>query len=101
MYLQDECKTPVSLAPALKLYNQPAIGAEWLFLGTGIGASNQFEAGGFIRRDAEFDWPNLQYHFLPLPDARRLDALAQPRPHPRALEGPARTSQHPVQLHVA
>jgi choline dehydrogenase len=63
MYLQYECKKPVSLAPALKLYNQPAIGAEWLFLGTGIGASNQFEAGGFIRSDAEFDWPNLQYHF--------------------------------------
>ena len=66
MYLQYECKKPVSLAPALKLYNQPAIGAEWLFLGTGIGASNQFEAGGFIRSDAEFDWPNLQYHFLPV-----------------------------------
>ena len=66
MYLQYECKKPVSLAPALKLYNQPAIGAEWLFLGTGIGASNQFEAGGFIRSRPEFEWPNIQYHFLPV-----------------------------------
>jgi len=66
MYLQYECKKPVSLAPALKLHNQPAIGAEWLFMGTGIGASNQFEAGGFIRSDEAFDWPNLQYHFLPV-----------------------------------
>src|SRR5690606_2505406 len=49
MYLQYECKKPVSRAPALKLYNQPAIGAEWLFNGTGTGASNQFEGGGFIR----------------------------------------------------
>ncbi|WNL47216.1 choline dehydrogenase [Dyella sp. BiH032] len=66
MYLQYECKKPVSLAPALKLHNQPKIGAEWLFLGTGIGASNQFEAGGFIRSHEEFEWPNLQYHFLPV-----------------------------------
>jgi Choline dehydrogenase and related flavoproteins len=44
MYLQYKCKKPVSLYPALKWYNQPMIGAEWLFLGKGIGASNQFEA---------------------------------------------------------
>ncbi len=57
MYLQYKCKQPVSLYPALKWFNQPAIGAEWLFNGTGIGASNQFEAGGFIRSSDEFDWP--------------------------------------------
>lgn len=66
VYQQYECKQPVSLAPALKLYNQPLIGAEWLFLGSGIGASNQFEAGGFIRSDDSFTWPNIQYHFLPV-----------------------------------
>ncbi|MDR4306221.1 choline dehydrogenase [Chelatococcus sambhunathii] len=66
MYLQYECRKPVSLAPALKWWNQPRIGAEWLFLGTGVGASNQFEAGGFIRSSSEFAWPNLQYHFLPV-----------------------------------
>ncbi|MCW1872913.1 choline dehydrogenase (plasmid) [Erwinia sp. INIA-01] len=66
MYLQYECKEPVSLYPALKWWNQPKIGAEWLFNGTGIGASNQFEAGGFIRSDAAFAWPNIQYHFLPV-----------------------------------
>jgi choline dehydrogenase len=37
-----------------------------MFLGKGIGASNQFEAGGFIRSREEFDWPNIQYHFLPV-----------------------------------
>lgn len=66
MYLQYKCKQPVSLYPALKWYNQPAIGAEWLFNGTGIGASNQFEAGGFIRSSKDFAWPNIQYHFLPV-----------------------------------
>lgn len=66
MYIQYECKEPISLYPALKFWNQPMIGAEWLFKGTGIGASNHFEAGGFIRTSDEFDWPNLQYHFLPI-----------------------------------
>ncbi|AHG22467.1 choline dehydrogenase [Chania multitudinisentens RB-25] len=66
MYLQYECKQPVSLSPAMKLHNRPAIGAEWLAMGTGIGASNHFEAGGFIRSHEEFEWPNLQYHFLPV-----------------------------------
>ncbi|YCH28700.1 choline dehydrogenase [Erwinia sp. D4-22] len=66
IYMQFRCKEPVSLYPALKWWNQPAIGAEWLLKGTGIGASNQFEAGGFIRSDKHPEWPDLQYHFLPV-----------------------------------
>ncbi len=66
LYLQYSCKEPVSIYPATKWWNQPAIGAEWMFLGTGLGASNQFEAGGFIRTRPEFAWPNIQFHFLPV-----------------------------------
>ena len=66
MYLQYQCTQPVSLYPALQWWNQPAIGAQWLLLGSGQGASNHFEAGGFIRTRAEFAWPNIQYHFLPV-----------------------------------
>lgn len=66
IYMQYRCKQPVSLYPALQWWNQPAIGAEWLLKGTGVGASNQFEAGGFIRSDDQPDWPDLQYHFLPV-----------------------------------
>ncbi|CUI95918.1 choline dehydrogenase [Achromobacter kerstersii] len=66
LYVQYECKLPVSLAPSLTLHNQAKIGAQWLFMGTGVGASNQFEAGGFIRSHDDFPWPNLQYHFLPV-----------------------------------
>ncbi|WP_425913964.1 choline dehydrogenase [Pseudomonas sp. GWSMS-1] len=66
LYLQYACKEPVSLYPALQWWNQPMIGAQWLFQGKGIGASNQFEAGGFIRSSADFEWPNIQYHFLPV-----------------------------------
>ncbi|SAL62042.1 choline dehydrogenase [Caballeronia arvi] len=66
MYMQYECKEPVSLYPALQWWNQPAIGLEWMLNGTGIGASNQFEAGGFIRTRDDDLWPNIQYHFLPV-----------------------------------
>ncbi len=66
MYIQYECKQPITLYPALKWWNKPKIGAEWMFFGTGIGASNQFEAGGFIRTDDAVEWPNLQYHFVPV-----------------------------------
>jgi choline dehydrogenase len=66
VYLQYECLQPVSLVTALKLHNQPLIGAEWLLNGSGIGASNQFEAGGFIRSNDTVAWPNIQYHFLPI-----------------------------------
>jgi len=66
LYMQYECTQPVSIAPANKWWNKPAIGAEWLFKGTGLGASNQFEGGGFIRTDETFTHPNIQYHFLPL-----------------------------------
>ncbi|MEV2010080.1 choline dehydrogenase [Pseudomonas aeruginosa] len=66
LYVQYACKQPVSIYPATKWWNQPAIGAQWLFLGKGLGASNQFEAGGFIRTREAFEWPNIQFHFLPV-----------------------------------
>ncbi|UOO81559.1 choline dehydrogenase [Uruburuella testudinis] len=66
LYMQYECTQPVSIAPATNWWNKPAIGAEWLFKGTGLGATNHFEGGGFIRSDEKFAWPNIQYHFLPI-----------------------------------
>ncbi|MCW8207760.1 choline dehydrogenase [Verminephrobacter aporrectodeae subsp. tuberculatae] len=66
LYIQYACLRPVSLYPAQLWYNKPGIGIAWYLNGTGPGASNHFEAGGFIRSDARFAWPNLQYHFLPL-----------------------------------
>ncbi|WP_250454269.1 choline dehydrogenase [Caballeronia sp. ATUFL_M2_KS44] len=66
MYMQYACKEPVSLYPALQWWNQPAIGLEWLTKGTGVGATNHFEAGGFIRTRDDDLWPNIQYHFLPV-----------------------------------
>jgi choline dehydrogenase len=66
VYVQYACKKPVSLYPALKKWRAPLIGAQWLFQRKGIGASNHFEAGGFIRSNDQLEYPNLQYHFLPI-----------------------------------
>jgi choline dehydrogenase len=66
VYIQYACKQPVSVQPALKWYNKPLIGAQWLFLRSGPAATNHFEAGGFIRSNDEVTYPNLMFHFLPL-----------------------------------
>jgi choline dehydrogenase len=66
VYIQYACKQPVSIAPGMKMWRRPFIGAQWLFFRSGLGATNHFEAGGFVRGDEEVDYPNLMFHFLPI-----------------------------------
>ncbi|MGE3289649.1 MAG: choline dehydrogenase [Pseudonocardia sp.] len=66
VYIQHACTKPVSLAPMTKWRNRPMIGAQWLFLRSGPGATNHFEGGGFVRSNDDVDYPNLMYHFLPI-----------------------------------
>ena len=66
VYIQYKCLQPVSMQPALALWRRPFIGAEWLFLRRGPGATNHFEAGGFVRSNEDVAYPNLMFHFLPL-----------------------------------
>ena len=66
VYVQHACTQPVSVQPALKKWRRPEIGFRWLFLRSGPGASNHFEAGGFCRSNEEVDYPNLMFHFLPV-----------------------------------
>ena len=65
VYVQYACNEPVSLAPQLAQWRKPWIGLQWLFR-KGPGASNHFEAGGFLRSNDEVPWPNLMFHFLPI-----------------------------------
>ncbi len=74
VYIQHACTQPVSMAPALKWWNRPWIGFQWLFQRKGAAATNHFEAGGFIRSNEEVAYPNLMFHFLPL--AIRYDGTA-------------------------
>ena len=66
VYIQYACKKPVSMAPALKWWNKPWIGYQWLFHRKGPAATNHFEAGGFIRSNEHEKYPNIMFHFLPL-----------------------------------
>ena len=74
VYVQHGCSQPVSMAPALKWRNRPWIGFQWLFLRKGPGATNHFEAGGFVRSNDDVAYPNLMFHFLPV--AVRYDGSA-------------------------
>jgi choline dehydrogenase len=74
VYVQYGCKQPVSVQPAMKLRNRPLIGARWLFLRSGPGATNHFEGGGFARSNDDVAYPNLMFHFLPI--AVRYDGSA-------------------------
>jgi choline dehydrogenase len=85
VYIQYACTQPVSVAPYMKWRWRPLVGAEWLFLRRGPGATNHFEAGGFVRGDDEVDYPNLMFHFLPI--AVRYD-------------GSAPASDHGYQVHI-
>jgi len=65
VYVQYACTEPVSMAPHVALWRRPWIGLQWLFR-RGPGASNHFEAGGFLRSNDDVPWPNLMFHFLPI-----------------------------------
>ena len=65
VYIQYACKQPVSMQPHLAKWRRPLIGLQWLAR-RGPGATNHFEAGGFIRSNDDVAYPNLMFHFLPI-----------------------------------
>ncbi len=90
LYVQMAASQPVSLYKYWNLLGKAYVGARWLLTRTGPGASNQFESAGFIRSAAGVDYPDLQYHFLPI--AVRYDGQAAPEGHGfQAHVGPMRS----------
>lgn len=65
IYIQYACKEPITLNGKMSLWGKALIGLRWLLFKDGLGASNHFEAGGFIRSDKGLRWPDIQFHFLP------------------------------------
>ena len=84
VYIQYASAQPVSMQPHLRRWRHPWIGLQWLAR-RGPGATNHFEAGGFVRSNTAEAYPNLMFHFLPL--AVRYD-------------GSAPASKHGYQVHV-
>lgn len=90
LYIQQESTKPITLYSKLNLFSKALIGAEWLFFKSGLGASNHFEAAAFLRSKSGVDYPDIQYHFLPV--AIRYDGKAAAKSHGfQAHVGPMRS----------
>ncbi|MBF2759895.1 MAG: choline dehydrogenase [Ectothiorhodospiraceae bacterium AqS1] len=66
LYIQYAAKKPLSLYRYWNPLGKAMVGLRWLVSASGPGASNQFESAGFIRSDAGVEYPDIQFHFLPL-----------------------------------
>ncbi|QGA57509.1 choline dehydrogenase [Brucella sp. 2280] len=90
VYIQQECTQPITLYSKLNLFSKAKIGVEWLLFKTGDGATNHFESAAFVRSKAGVEYPDIQYHFLPV--AIRYDGKAAAETHGfQAHVGPMRS----------
>jgi len=70
--LQDHLELYIQMASPVSLYKywnpvgKAWVGLRWFISKSGPGASNQFESAAFIRSKAGVEYPDIQYHFLPL-----------------------------------
>ena len=55
-----------SLTSEIGMLRRPFFGANWMLTRRGIGGSNLFEAGAFLRTRDDVDFPNMKYEFMPL-----------------------------------
>lgn len=79
VYIQMAASQPVSLFKYWNLLGKARVGLQWALTRSGPGASNQFESAGFIRSAAGVEYPDLQFHFLPI--AVRYDGKAASEGH--------------------
>ena len=90
LYIQMAASQPVSLYKYWNLLGKAWVGLQWLLNKSGPGASNQFESAAFIRSRAGVEYPDIQYHFLPI--AVRYDGQAAAEGHGfQAHVGPMRS----------
>ncbi|MEM9129696.1 MAG: choline dehydrogenase, partial [Pseudomonadota bacterium] len=91
VYVQMAASQPVSLYKYWNLPGKALVGITWLLGRTGPGASNQFESCGFVRSEKGVDYPDIQFHFLPI--AVRYDGQAAAEGHGfQAHVGPMRSA---------
>ena len=90
LYIQQASLKPITLYKHWNIFSKAVIGAMWLFFKKGLGASNQFESAAFIRSKPGVEYPDIQYHFLPI--AVRYDGKAAAEGHGyQAHVGPMRS----------
>ena len=66
VHIQHRCAKPVSWSPVRRKINWPWIAARALLWGTGPGAFNPMQAGGFVRSTPEVETPDLMFLMAPL-----------------------------------
>ncbi len=90
LYIQQECLQPITLYSKLNLVSKGLIGLEWLLFKSGPGATNHFESAAFLRSAPGVEYPDIQYHFLPV--AIRYDGKVPAKSHGfQAHVGPMRS----------
>ncbi|WP_197945396.1 choline dehydrogenase [Oricola thermophila] len=90
LYIQQACTQPITLYKYWNLLGKAFVGLKWLVTKSGIGASNQFESAAFLRSKPGVEYPDIQYHFLPI--AVRYDGQAAAEGHGfQAHVGPMRS----------
>src|SRR6056297_2202406 len=90
VYVQIASRQPVTLYRYWNLAGKAYVGLRWLLSRTGPGASNQIETLGFLRSRAGVDYPDIQFHFMPI--AMRYDGQIPPQGHGfQAHVGPMRS----------
>lgn len=85
VYVQQAATRPESIYDDLSLLGRARIGLQWLTTRNGLGATNHFEAGGFIRSHPGLEYPDIQFHFLPAA---------------MSYDGSSKASGHGYQAHV-
>ena len=89
-YFQVACKEPITLFSQMSPWRKALIGTRWILTKDGLGATNHFETGGFIRSRAGIEYPDIQFHFLPM--AVNYDGSSLAREHGfQAHVGPMRS----------
>ncbi len=90
LYIQQASLQPITLYKYWNLVGKAWVGAQWLFTKTGVGAGNNFESCAFVRSKAGVEYPDIQFHFLPI--AVRYDGKVAAEGHGfQAHTGPMRS----------
>ncbi len=115
VYVQHAATQPVTMAPHFRMSARPKVGLEWLLRKSGPGATNHFEAGGFVALQRRRRLPEPDVPLPPdrgalrrdaargrrrprLPGPRRPDVLRRARDLQDRLEGPAAQAGAALQL---
>ena len=79
VHMQHRSTQPVSMNELRKKTNWPGIALSWLVRGKGLGATNLFEGGAFLRSTTEQPYPDVMFSFAPI--AMRFDPDIPLVPH--------------------